>query len=69
MTKRLQDIELKIMALEHTIDALNTALIKQDKILLAMQKQLVVLAEKQAHHNEQQAVAPFDLINDRPPHY
>lgn len=65
---QITDLQIKIAYLENTVDALNDVIASQDKTLQDLQDQLR-LVYKFLESRDDDGIAPFDLLADRPPHY
>lgn len=64
----ITDLQIKIAYLENTVDTLNDVISQQDKALKDLQDQLKLLY-KFLESRDDDGIAPFDLLADRPPHY
>jgi len=64
----ITDLQIKIAYLENTVDTLNDVIAQQDKTLKDLQDQLKLLY-KFLESRDDDGIAPFDLLADRPPHY
>lgn len=64
----ITDLQIKIAYLENTVDTLNDVISQQDKTLKDLQDQLKLLY-KFLESRDDDGIAPFDLLADRPPHY
>ncbi|AKG15288.2 SlyX family protein [Moraxella bovoculi] len=64
----ITDLQIKIAYLENTVDTLNDVIAQQDKALKDLQDQLKLLY-KFLESRDDDGIAPFDLLADRPPHY
>lgn len=66
--RQRQDLESKIAFLEHTVDALNGALLEQGRELERVQERMLRLEGRlrTLTHGEE---APGDPLEERPPHY
>lgn len=64
----ITDLQIKISYLENTVDTLNDVIAQQDKALKDLQDQLKLLY-KFLESRDDDGIAPFDLLADRPPHY
>ncbi|AKG16988.1 SlyX protein [Moraxella bovoculi] len=64
----ITDLQIKISYLENTVDTLNDVIAHQDKALKDLQDQLKLLY-KFLESRDDDGIAPFDLLADRPPHY
>lgn len=67
-TEELIDLQMTIAHLQVTVDTLNDVIAKQDKQLQDMQRQLQLMY-KHLNKSDDDGIAPFDLIADKPPHY
>ncbi|OPH38923.1 SlyX [Moraxella lacunata] len=64
----ITDLQIKIAYLENTVDTLNDVIAQQDRALKDLQDQLKLLY-KFLESRDDDGIAPFDLLADRPPHY
>ncbi|STZ56208.1 SlyX [Moraxella lacunata] len=64
----ITDLQIKIAYLENTVDTLNNVIAQQDKTLKDLQDQLKLIY-KFLESRDDDGIAPFDLLADRPPHY
>lgn len=67
LSRDVIDLQIKVAYLENTIDTLNDVIATQDRALKDLQDQLKFIYR--FLENQHDAPAPFDLLNDRPPHY
>ena len=68
--QELIDLQIKIAYLEDTLESLNHVIAVQDKQLMDLQDQLKLIYAKLDNLNhDQNAIAPFDLLADKPPHF
>lgn len=66
---QLIELQTQLAFMEDTIDRLDHIVIAQSQQLADQQRQLQLLFQKlQATENPSQ-ITPFDVTNDRPPHY
>lgn len=65
---QLIDLQIKISYLENTVDSLNDVIATQDRTISDLQDQLKLIYQY-LQHRDDDGVAPFDLLADRPPHY
>lgn len=65
---QLIDLQIKISYLENTVDSLNDVIATQDRTLKDLQDQLKLIY-KFLENQDDDGIAPFDLLADRPPHY
>ncbi|MDO4441739.1 MAG: SlyX family protein [Moraxella sp.] len=69
-TAQLIDLQIKISYLENTVDDLNTVITSQTLQIKDLQDQLkLIYRYLENQHGNDDGIAPFDLLNDRPPHY
>lgn len=71
-----QSLESQIIALqsqvafmEDTLDTLNAIVTAQSQQLADQQRQLQLLYQKVTYSDNNSQIQPFDVLNDRPPHY
>jgi putative slyX protein len=65
---QITDLQIKIAHLDNTTDTLNHVITQQDRALKDMQDQLKLLY-KLLKSRDDDAIASFDVLADRPPHY
>lgn len=65
---QITDLQIKIAHLDNTADTLNHVITQQDRALKDMQDQLKLLY-KLLKSRDDDAIASFDVLADRPPHY
>lgn len=68
LNAQLIDLQIKISHLENTVDSLNDVIATQDRELKDLQDQLKLIY-KFLENRDDDGIAPFDLLADRPPHY
>lgn len=67
---QLTDLQIKIAFLENTVDELNTIITSQSLQIKDLQDQLkLIYRYLEYRHAQDDGIAPFDLLNDKPPHY
>lgn len=64
----IANLQIKIAYLENTVDTLNDVIAQQDRALKDLQDQLKLIY-KFLESRDDDGIAPFDLLADRPPHY
>ncbi|WP_323841418.1 MULTISPECIES: SlyX family protein [unclassified Moraxella] len=69
MHTQLIDLQIKITYLENTVDTLNDVIATQDRQLKNLQDQLKIIYKDLQNNHDDDGIAPFDLLVDRPPHY
>lgn len=69
MHTQLIDLQIKITYLENTVDTLNDVIATQDRQLKNLQDQLKIIYKYLQNNHDDDGIAPFDLLVDRPPHY
>ncbi len=68
--QELIDLQIKIAYLEDMLESLNHVIAVQDKQLMDLQAQLKLIYTKLDNLNhDQNGIAPFDLLADKPPHF
>lgn len=65
---QLIDLQTAVAHLEDNVERLDKVIAKQDQQLQNMQRQLQLMYA-QVNNKDEQGIAPFDLLADRPPHY
>lgn len=67
---QITDLQIKVTYLENTVDELNAVITTQTLQIKDLQDQLkLIYRYLQATHGDDDGIAPFDLLADRPPHY
>lgn len=66
---QLIDLQIKIAYLENTVETLNEVIATQDRELKDLQDQLKLIYQYLQNNYNDDGIAPFDLLADRPPHY
>lgn len=66
---QLIDLQIKIAYLENTVETLNDVIATQDRELKDLQDQLKLIYKYLQNNYNDDGIAPFDLLADRPPHY
>lgn len=70
MTDELIDLQIKIAYLENTVDDLNAVVTDQTLHIKDLQDQLkLIYRYLENQHGNDDGIAPFDLLADKPPHY
>ncbi|MDO4450127.1 MAG: SlyX family protein [Moraxella sp.] len=66
----LIDLQIKIAYLENTVDDLNAVVTDQTLHIKDLQDQLkLIYRYLENQHGNDDGIAPFDLLADKPPHY
>lgn len=68
INQQIIELQSTIAHLELTVDDLNKVISKQDKQLQDLQRQLQLMFNF-LNANQDDGIAPFDLLADKPPHY
>ncbi|WP_201532862.1 SlyX family protein [Psychrobacter ciconiae] len=66
---QLVELQMSVAHLELTVEQLNAVITKQDRHLRTLQRQLQLLYQQIESNQEDEGIAPFDVISDKPPHY
>lgn len=70
LDSQLIDLQIKIAYLEKTVDDLNVVVTDQTLHIKDLQDQLkLIYRYLENQHGNDDGIAPFDLLNDKPPHY
>lgn len=70
MTNELIDLQIKVAYLEQIQDELNAVITAQTLQIKDLQDQLkLIYRYLEQTHAQDDGIAPFDLLADRPPHY
>lgn len=62
-------LQSQVAFMEDTLDTLNAIVTAQSQQLADQQRQLQLLYQKVTHSDNNSQIQPFDVLNDRPPHY
>ena len=65
INQRIDELEFKLQFQEDTIDALNQALISQQKDILLMKEKFTLVSKQLESYRQQQSITE----GERPPHY
>lgn len=66
--EQIVELQTRVSFLEDHIDQLNQVIAKQDRQLMDLQDQLKIIYQ-QLTTKDDDGIAPFDLLADKPPHY
>ncbi|RUO38908.1 SlyX protein [Aliidiomarina taiwanensis] len=69
LVQRIDDLESKLAFQDDTIDALDKLVQAQSSELQTLHKYIRLLAEKIQPEEDAEESPPFNLIDERPPHY
>ncbi len=69
LENQLIALQSQFAFMEDTLDALNAIVTAQSQQLADQQRQIQLLYQKTANPNQTSHIQPFDVENDRPPHY
>jgi len=60
---------MNLSHLEVTVERLDEVITRQDRDIQTLQRQLQFIYEQVQNQDGEGGVAPFDVMEDRPPHY
>jgi SlyX protein len=63
------ELQMNMAHLELTVDRLDEVITQQDKHIRDLQRQLQLVYKQVENQTENDGIAPFDVMADRPPHY
>lgn len=67
---RIDELEIRVAFLDELMESLNQVVAAQDLHLTQLQQQFQLLYRRVDHSlNQEDGVAPFDVMRDIPPHY
>lgn len=65
----LVEVQTQLAFIEDTIEKLDQVITHQSQLIANQQRQLQLLYQKLESQMSGSQIQPFDLLNDRPPHY
>ncbi|WP_430737268.1 SlyX family protein [Psychrobacter sp. VH5] len=63
------DLQTSLAHLEVTVERLNDVITRQDRDIHTLQRQLQLIYKQIENQDSESGIAPFDVMEDRPPHY
>ena len=69
LTQALIDLQTQVLFMEDTLDKLDNIVTEQSQLIADQQRQLQLLYQKLETQTQGSQIQPFDLLNDKPPHY
>lgn len=69
LTQELIDLQTQVLFMEDTVDKLDNIVTEQSQLIADQQRQLQLLYQKLETQTQGSQIQPFDLLNDKPPHY
>lgn len=69
LENQLIALQSQVAFMEDTLDTLNAIVTAQSQQLTDQQRQLQLLYQKVTSTDNASQILPFDVLNDRPPHY
>lgn len=69
LENQLIALQSQVAFMEDTLDTLNAIVTVQSQQLADQQRQLQLLYQKVTYSDNNSQIQPFDVLNDRPPHY
>lgn len=65
----IEDLQVRIAFLDDLVEQLNEEVTRQNAELADLKKQMQILYQRVEASDLSQGIAPFDPLNDIPPHY
>ncbi len=62
-------LQMNMAHLELTVERLDQVITRQDSDLQTMQRQLQLIYNQVESQQQEEGIAPFDVVADKPPHY
>ncbi|VXB06744.1 SlyX protein [Enhydrobacter sp. AX1] len=69
LTQEFIDLQTQVAFMEDTLDKLDNIVTEQSQLIADQQRQLQLLYQKLETQTQGSQIQPFDLLNDKPPHY
>lgn len=69
LEQQIIQLQSQIAFMEDTIETLNDIVTAQSQQLADQQRQLQLLFQKIQSTDNASQIVPFDVLNDKPPHY
>ena len=63
------DLQTQVAFMEDTLEKLDSIVTEQSQLIADQTRQLQLLYQKLESQTQGSQIQPFDLLNDRPPHY
>ncbi len=69
INEQMIEIQMSMAHLELTVERLDQVVTQQDKHIRDLQRQLQLVYKQVEGQSNDEGIAPFDVVADRPPHY
>ena len=69
VTQDFINLQTQVLFMEDTLDKLDNIVTEQSQLIADQQRQLQLLYQKLETQTQGSQIQPFDLLNDKPPHY
>ena len=69
LNEQMIELQMNMSHLELTVERLDQVVTHQDKHIRDLQRQLQLVYKQVEGQSNDEGIAPFDVIADRPPHY
>ena len=69
LNEQMIEIQMSMAHLELTVERLDQVVTQQDKHIRDLQRQLQLVYKQVEGQSNDEGIAPFDVVADRPPHY
>ena len=69
LNEQMIELQMNMAHLELTVERLDQVVTHQDKHIRDLQRQLQLVYKQVEGQSNDEGIAPFDVIADRPPHY
>ena len=69
LNEQMIELQMNMAHLELTVERLDQVVTHQDKHIRDLQRQLQLVYKQVEGQSNDDGIAPFDVVADRPPHY
>lgn len=69
LSEQMIELQMSMAHLEMTVERLDSIVTQQDKHIRDLQRQLQLVYKQVEGQSNDEGIAPFDVMADRPPHY
>ncbi len=69
LNEQMIELQMNMAHLELTVERLDQVITQQDKHIRDLQRQLQLVYKQVEGQSNDEGIAPFDVVADRPPHY
>ena len=69
LNEQMIELQMNMAHLELTVERLDQVVTHQDKHIRDLQRQLQLVYKQVEGQSNDEGIAPFDVVADRPPHY